>query len=383
MTSENQSRKNVLVVGGGIAGVTLASLLSTEKYDVTIVEKGPAWRTLGYAIGLWKVGIDILKKLPLKEGFWAEIYPMKRSHFLNHNHRVIAEIDFNKLAKGGLGALTVERNFLHGALVELLPSSVESRFNTTIQQIEDDGKKVHVTFNDGSKESFDLVVIADGMRSATRSLVFGDCLYKYPWAIWGDWTKKEHALFEGNHVASNAGVALLNVPGHDRCVTGLIFHCKKDCVIKPPKDKEEIMKNFSGLRSELQMIISDIEDPNKMFIDQLACVRMKDWYKGKVVLIGDARHGMSPISGWGTSLALEDAYELAMMLNQSVDIDQTIRSFAKRRQKILNKVKRFCRAIEASVLVENKFQILLRDTLLGLFPSSPQKLMEYATKRTN
>ncbi len=58
----------ILISGGGIAGITLAYFLQ-KNHDVTIVEKAPEWRTIGYGVGIWRNGLAILEKMPLSSEF--------------------------------------------------------------------------------------------------------------------------------------------------------------------------------------------------------------------------------------------------------------------------------------------------------------------------
>ena len=67
----DHSPKKILIIGGGIAGISLASFLQDDKeYEITIIERASAWRTIGYAVGIWANGLDILKNLNLSNNFW-------------------------------------------------------------------------------------------------------------------------------------------------------------------------------------------------------------------------------------------------------------------------------------------------------------------------
>lgn len=376
-------RQKILIIGGGIAGITLAHFLSNSKYEITLIEKGRSWRTIGYAIGIWKVGIDILKKLPLTDAFWSQTYKIDQGGFLNNKRKVLVKLNFAKTTLDGFGAITVERDVLHSSIVKTLPKDIFIRFNTVVETVESTFEKTKVSFNDGSSEIYDLVVIADGMRSSTRKMVFGECLHSYGWKMYGDWSKKENAIFPGNHIMSAPGQFLINIPGHDRCAIGLICHCKNKCLIKTPQTIEEIADQFSKLLPSLNSTISNITEPTKMFIDEMVYVKTKEWYRNRVVLIGDAQHGMSPVSGWGTSLALEDAYFLAATLNANSNIDESLHNFVKNRKKILKRVKRFCRTIEYLTFANTKTLIFLRNTFLQIFPNLPQRLFSYAIRRDN
>jgi 2-polyprenyl-6-methoxyphenol hydroxylase-like FAD-dependent oxidoreductase len=135
---------DVLISGGGIAGLTLAFSLRRYGRRLVIVEKPPSLRDEGYMIDFFGSGYDAAEKMGLLPDF-------------EKIHKLFGSRHFN---------------FMRGDLEPLLYSVIRDwvpvRFSTMVESFEDEGAQVHVTFNDGTASSFDLLVGADGVHSPIR-----------------------------------------------------------------------------------------------------------------------------------------------------------------------------------------------------------------------
>jgi 2-polyprenyl-6-methoxyphenol hydroxylase-like FAD-dependent oxidoreductase len=358
----------VLIVGGGIAGVTLAGLLQ-KQHNVTLIEKSLSWRTIGFLVGIWKNGLDILKKLPLTQEFWDSGYHIQKGAVLSDKRKILLQNSF-KGTDGESLAFTFERDTLHKALHVLIDSAAV-RFNTTVKSLNQSTSGVEVEFSNGIKEKFDIVVGADGLRSNTRLLVFGDKLKDYGWNILGTWVPTFLQPFPEYYVLSGKNETIMGFPFRDRYVTGFMYKAKNSNWPKPPENAQAMLDIFPRLKDEIQDMIPVINDLSTMFCDKLQYVAMDDWYKGRVILIGDARHGMSPLTGMGVSLALEDAWVLSEELNKSTDVTTVFENFTQRRNMRLESVKSFRWRIEKAGMINSLFGGLIRNLILRFTLDTP------------
>ncbi|MDB4984759.1 MAG: 2-polyprenyl-6-methoxyphenol hydroxylase-like oxidoreductase [Patescibacteria group bacterium] len=349
------SKRKILIVGGGIAGVALADFLDSSKFEVTIAERAPEWRTIGYAIGVWVNGLRILKKFDLPESFWDKFEPVDSGAVIDLSGSPISIITKEMIGKDTLAG-KIERDLLHKALIGKLPKEVAVRFGVTCIDFKQKPGGVAVTFSDETEETFDLVVGADGMRSQVRESIFGNYLKSYGWHVILSWAPRSFKLDSDYYILNAPGQVVLAIPYGDRVSIGFSIPKRGEA------SAEDIFKSFEKIGSRVTDVLSAF-DRNHLFHDELVHVKMKRWHLGRVVLIGDARHGMSPISGFGTSLALGDAYELAACLGEFHSPDDALAVFAKRRQKSTKYIFLFSRLMESFFTLESKWLVALRDLL--------------------
>jgi 2-polyprenyl-6-methoxyphenol hydroxylase-like FAD-dependent oxidoreductase len=162
----------ILVVGGGIAGLTLAAALRRRGMDPTVVEKVPRYGDVGYVIGLWPMGRRVLEHLELGRRFKELTVPVNNYVIHADGGGLLRRFDFGTR----LGD-DVPRVLKRAALLELLRScdrGIEVRMARTVEQVEQADQVVRVRFDDGAIGEYDLVVGADGIASGLRRPVVGE-----------------------------------------------------------------------------------------------------------------------------------------------------------------------------------------------------------------
>ena len=174
-------KPKILIVGGGITGLALAALLEKQNIRVEIVEKSMDWSKLGYGITVMPAGLRIARKLQIIESLRAHGTSANDFHFLNLDGELIREV---KLKTGGVDSITLSRNDLHASILAKLTKS-RIRMNMTVTDIEETANGVRVQLSNGSKEDFNLVVGADGVRSKIREIIFPESVHEAAGAaIW-------------------------------------------------------------------------------------------------------------------------------------------------------------------------------------------------------
>jgi 2-polyprenyl-6-methoxyphenol hydroxylase-like FAD-dependent oxidoreductase len=136
--------------------------------------------------------------------------------------------------------------------------------------------------------------------------------------------------------------------------------------------KEALKKKFAEFGKPLSDMIESIENPKDIFRDDLRWVDLKDWYKNRVVLLGDAKHAISPMMGMGASLALEDAYVLFDELSKISSpkaIDSALNNFAIRRDRRLKFIRKSAKRIEGWIMAKG-FKAWIRELVGPFIPTS-------------
>jgi 2-polyprenyl-6-methoxyphenol hydroxylase-like FAD-dependent oxidoreductase len=310
----------ILISGAGVAGLSTAGNLGADGHDVTIVERADHLRVNGSPIDIRGDSIDVADKMGVLGQIRAHRVDMsERIQFVDENGAVVAEPPFDEI-NDSPDDIEIPREDLTTILYNNLAPSVGLQFNESIAELDDDDRGVDVRFASGATGRYDLVVGADGMHSAVRRLTFGpeqQFLRHLGFYV---------ALAElPDYTASGRDNPIYNFPGH---MIGIAAYNDKALAVfmfRSPwidydyhdlaAQKRILAEAFAG-HSEWrvpQLVDAAVADP-ELYFDSVSQIHMPDWHRGRVVLVGDAAHCASNLSGRGTSLALTGAWFLARAL---------------------------------------------------------------------
>lgn len=374
----------ILIVGGGVAGSAFAGF--AKKYnlgEVVLVEKAPAFGTIGFLLGIWGNGRKVLKELGIdtyvveKNG-----YEIAWNAFEDMHAHLLKAFPINIFRKYGPTSV-VSRSALHEGLVKTLQGA-DVRFGTVVLNLEQlDSKQVRVNFSDGRKEIFDLVVGADGIKSSIRDQVFGKgFLNYYNWGVWVYWLPDGFKHPQHVTARSDMGKMYSIFPLYERSAVWFVAKVPKGSGLVVSQRGTKLKQLFSSFDGYVQEVLKLMPPPEKLFFDDLAYVDMPHWYRGRVVMMGDAVHASSPITGMGASMALEDAFVLADELRKSGEggIDDALQRFERRRQKRVKKYKKITRLFDKWCMTGGILgavrDLLLPYVPISFFLNSIKKLLE-------
>ncbi len=359
----------ILVVGGGIAGLTLTGLLQQRGFKPTLVEQIPEYGTIGYVIVLWPSGSRILKGLGvyrslLDVGLQFTTYNVsdERGQML-HSYSVQ-----NVIEKYGPMLSTYRPDLINVIKEAVDPDSI--RMSTTVDKIDQTNDEVYVTFSDGTEETYDLVVGCDGVRSKTRDLVFGDVPLSYSGMTgWSFWVKPNIAktLQIAEYWGTGKFFGIWPTKGRLSVFTSIRDNVQEPDPVESRIDRiQENFKNFGGL---VPAILEGLNDPNEIFHGYYNDLRMKKWHKGRVVLVGDAAHAILPTAGGGVSMAMESAAVLVDELCRadSKYIEQAFESYITRRRSRVDKIQNQSRMMSKFAFADSRLVSSMRDFLMRFY----------------
>lgn len=329
------SIKKVLIVGGGIGGLSLGIALRKANIDAEIVEIHKEFNVYGVGIIQQANALRALNALGVADETMRRGSPYGKLKMCNATGFSFAEIGNPPLAHYPIHN-GISRKILHDVLLEAaMAQGVTFRMGLTVSDIENEGTRVGVKFTDGTEGSYQLVVGADGVYSKVRSLVFGEYIPQYINSSVWRYPFKRHPNLETGYMFFGKKTKIGLIPM--TAETMYMFVVSSEGEDNPFIPQEELVPRLKNYVSEftapmVQDILEDITDPKKVIYNPLKTLMMPaPWYKNRVVMIGDAAHGTIPQLGSGAALATEDAVVLGELLQTEDSIETILDKYMKRR----------------------------------------------------
>lgn len=317
------TRLSVLISGAGIAGPTLAFWLARAGISTTIVERAPSIPTAGQQIDIRGAALEVVKRMGLEEAVRAAATDEQGLAFVDSKGTMRAGFGVDKEHGRSFSSdIEILRGELAGILMRNTEDSTEYIFDSAIMKLTETEQGVRAEFSKGAARDFDLVVAADGMRSSTRKLVFGDaqqdalkqlgqytCYFTIPvqdgdgtWAKWYNAPGRRCILTRPDQ--KGALRSYLSIMSEADAL-------KNYYELGVQGQKKLMRELFTDAGWEATRVLRGMDDATDFYMQEIAQVKMPVWSKGRVALLGDAAYCPSPISGVGTSLAIVGAYNLA------------------------------------------------------------------------
>ncbi len=165
----------ILIIGGGIGGLTSAIALHRDGHTVTVIERDPTWSVYGVGIIQQSNVLRAAQSLGILEGYLAAGVGFDAVEIFMPSGQKIARVPGHAVAPGLPTNLGIGRPALHKLLGDTaIGLGAEVRLGITAAAIDDSSDAVAVTFSDGSSGTWDLVIAADGVYSTTRAQVLPD-----------------------------------------------------------------------------------------------------------------------------------------------------------------------------------------------------------------
>jgi 2-polyprenyl-6-methoxyphenol hydroxylase-like FAD-dependent oxidoreductase len=309
--------ERVLISGASVAGPALAFWLAKFGWDVTVVERAPGIRPGGYAIDFRGSGYRVLERMGLLDAVKAHETRNGSITMVDENNKVIARLPDGFTS----GELEILRGDLANLLYETTHNEAIYIFDDSIHSIVQKVDGVEVTFHNGKKDNFDIVVGADGLHSNVRAVAFGEestfvepmgyyiAIFTVPDFLHLGDTGRYYAQL-GKRVgcfgSKNDGMAKASF----HFASPRLDYDRRDVAAQ----KALIRETFADMRWEAPRMLEMMDGATDFYFDSLSQVKMNPWSNGRVVLLGDACSCASPMSGMGTSIAMVGAYLLAYEL---------------------------------------------------------------------
>ncbi|MDT3396596.1 FAD-dependent monooxygenase [Streptomyces sp. B1866] len=317
---------SVLISGASIAGPALAYWLDRYGFDVTVVERAPWLRPGGQPVDVRGAGLEVAERMGVAGAVRARRTGIRGVSIVDDEGAELFRSTERVATGEAVGGPDVE--ILRDELCEILFAAgggadgrIEYLFGDSIAALTQDEDAVRVVFAGGARRTFDVVVGADGVHSATRRLAFGPeerCLhflgsYLAVWTAPNDLGLDRWQVVYRRPGSGTWGGMVMSV--RDNAELRVFVGMEAD---EPPArsartedHKRLVAAVYAGAGWEMPRLLERMWDAPDFHFDSLAQIRMDSWSRGRVVLLGDAGYCGSPATGQGTTLAMVGAYVLA------------------------------------------------------------------------
>jgi 2-polyprenyl-6-methoxyphenol hydroxylase-like FAD-dependent oxidoreductase len=324
----------VVVIGGGIAGLSTAAGMARHGVEVDVVEVGPPQESTGAGISLLGNALRALDELHLADPCLEDGYGFDTIDIVDGDGNILMSDrpprTFRPDRPASCGIL---RSKLYNVLAQgATARGARLRYETTVTSLAQDGNGVDVTLSNGEEIRADLVVAADGTYSSTRASVFGDALVP-EYAGQGAWriTFPRPAELQGLVLMRNrAGQAGGAIPlSENSCYVFILENTSGRVRMRDDQLKELMAERLAGFSAPLMAAAAaSLGDASVTYRPFDIMLMPKPWHRGRVVLIGDAAHSLTPQMTSGGGLALEDSVVLSRLVGTGPSIPDVLDEFS-------------------------------------------------------
>ncbi|SKT78209.1 monooxygenase FAD-binding protein [Mycobacteroides abscessus subsp. massiliense] len=315
----------ILVSGAGMAGLAAGVNFGAAGHEVTIVERAQHLRVNGSPIDIRGDSLTVAQQMDVLDEIRARQVDMTaRTCFVDADGNRVADLPVADI-NDSPDDTEIPREDLADVLRNALGPSVALIFGESVTELHDDGRGVDARFASGQQARYDIVVGADGLHSATRRLVFGP----------------EHQYLR--HLGFYTALASLPdyreaggpnpIYNFPRCMAGIVAYRDVALAVLTFRSswidydyhdldaQKRILTDHLGGHGQWrvpELLSAACRDP-ELYFDSMSQIHMPAWHRGRVVLVGDAAHCASPLSGRGTSLAITGTWLLTKALTENAD----------------------------------------------------------------
>ncbi len=325
---------DILVIGGGIGGLTAAIALRRDGHRVTVIEKDPSWSVYGVGIIQQSNVIRAMSELGLIDSYLGAACGFDHVEIFIPTGVRVARVPSPKLVEGYPANVGIARPALHKVLADrVIADGVEVKLGVTASGIDDRGDSVQVALSDGSAAAYGIVVGADGVYSQTRGALFPDATGpEYTGqAVWRYNLPRPDGLDALQAYNGPIGIGL--VPMSDEQMYMFVTTPEPAGTRYPREGLAAAMRSkLAAAPPAVQALADGITDDDGVVYRPLETLIVDgDWHKGRVVLLGDALHATTPHLGQGAGMAIEDSIVLAQEIAKADTPEEAFRAYRDRR----------------------------------------------------
>lgn len=330
------AKPRIAVLGAGMGGLATAGMLHRMGADVKVYEQAPAFGRVGAGIQMSPNAVRVLRLLGLEDrirrvAFQPQFWRNRRWD----SGELQFEFELGEKAETQYGApyLLMHRADLHEALLSAVPQNLVAH-SKKLTGVDQSNGLITLEFEDGSKAEADILVAADGINSRVRQIFFpeqkprftGRVAYRtvFPAALLGDLVLDDNTKWwgEDRHIV----IYYVNADRSEVYFTTSVPDAEwtKESW-SATGDLGELRAAFTGFHDHVTRVLAACPQVHKWAIADRD--PMPQWSNGRILLLGDSCHPMTPYMAQGAAQAMEDAVVLARCL-EACGFEDIERAFA-------------------------------------------------------
>ncbi|CAN5890082.1 MAG: FAD-dependent monooxygenase [Gemmatimonadetes bacterium] len=368
------SAHEVVIIGGGIGGLTTAIALRRRGIEAHVYEAAPQLRAVGAGIWVPTNAMQVLDRLGLAGAVQAAGRPIEAAELRDARSGRLQLMDLRQAQQGyGFATVAIHRARLQRILAERVPAAT-LHLDRTCTTVEAEGDRVRIRFQDGGQAAARVVIGADGVRSAVRRALFPAARLRYSgqtsyrgvadvrlpselegtgWEVWGAGCRFGFSAIAEREVY---WFATLGAPPGEMEAEGDI--------------QVRLQPLFASFPSPIPGILTATPPARITRTDMYDLAPISTWHRGRIALLGDAAHATTPNLGQGGAQAIEDAYVIAEQLAAHDQPEEAFRAYERIRVAKAHLVVKRSRQMGRIVHLSNPLTRGLRNVLLRATPAS-------------
>jgi 2-polyprenyl-6-methoxyphenol hydroxylase-like FAD-dependent oxidoreductase len=328
--------RRILVVGGGVGGLTAATSFAQRGVEVVLIERRPTFDIAGVGLGQPANALRVYDTLGVLDQILATGFSYDRMWLFDAKRRPIVEHKFLMGDDRVPAFCALTRLELHEILLGAAErAGVKIRLGVTVSEIHDDDDRVAVRFSTGESDSFDLLAAFDGIRSTTRPHVSGTALEPRP-SGYGAWRVQAPRpdYVRGMEFLQGIGSKTGAIPLSNNIM--YLFHIRPeapDASFAGPDQATLFKERLSQYGSYVADIAASLTRESDIVYSPIEPLLLPSpWFRNRVVIGGDAAHTFAPHLTQGAAMAAEDGFVLAReVLNDDVPIKDRLMRYSTKR----------------------------------------------------
>lgn len=327
--------RRALIVGGGVAGMSAATMLLRVGVEVRLVDLDPGWRVAGAGITLTAPTLRAFKALGILERVIEEGHAHQGIRVCDVQGRPLEELRSPPLDRDIPGAGGILRPALHGILADRVKAlGAEVRLGVTARSLDQSGPGIGAVLSDGTSDRYDFVVGADGIHSGMRTLLFPDAPGPRftGQACWRLMTERPPEIDRRHFFLGGRGKCGLTPVSRSEMYLFYLEHVPGNPRREPSRQHvllRALLGEYGGMVARVREALGS--QSRIVYRPLEAHVLRGGWFKGRAILIGDAAHASTPQLASGAGMGAEDGIVLAEELSRADSVPAAFEAFMRRR----------------------------------------------------